>query len=61
MALLPEIAGKAWEERDGVIVLTTVDGKGVPNSIYTTCVSKLSEECLIVARILYCYLKLPYL
>ncbi len=36
MAQLPEKVVEAWEEREGPIVLTTVDNGGKPNSIYAT-------------------------
>ena len=49
MAALPEIASKAWDDREGPVVLTTVDDSGVPNSIYASCVSKFSDEKLVVA------------
>jgi hypothetical protein len=49
MAVLPEAVSKAWEERDGAVVLTTVDDKGNPNSIYATCVGKFNDEILVVA------------
>jgi predicted pyridoxine 5'-phosphate oxidase superfamily flavin-nucleotide-binding protein len=49
MSQLPEIVSKAWDDREGPVVLTTVDGSGKPNSIYATCVKKFSEEQLVVA------------
>lgn len=49
MAKLPENVSQAWDERQGAVVLTTVDCNGVPNSIYATCVKKWSEEQLVVA------------
>ena len=49
MAALPEIVSKAWDDRNGPVVLTTVDANGVPNSIYATCVSKFNENKLVVA------------
>ena len=49
MAQLPEEVRAAWEKREGPIVLTTVDEKGLPNSIYATCVSMFDEETLVVA------------
>ena len=49
MAQLPEKVVEAWEEREGPIVLTTVDNGGKPNSIYATCVSRYDEETLVVA------------
>ncbi len=49
MAVLPEKVRKAWEDREGAVVLTTVNPQGVPNSIYATCVAKFDEETLVVA------------
>lgn len=49
MAALPEIVSKAWDERKGPIILTTVDTAGKPNSIYASCVKKFSEDKLVVA------------
>lgn len=50
MAALPEKVSKAWEDREGPIILSTVDGAGHPNAIYATCVSKFSEEIIVVAN-----------
>ena len=50
MAALPEKVSKAWEEREGPIVLSTVNGDGIPNAIYATCVSKFSEDTIVVAN-----------
>ena len=49
MAKLPEIASRAWENREGPVVLTTVDSNGSPNSIYVTCVKKISDSQIVVA------------
>jgi hypothetical protein len=49
MPVLPEAVSKAWENREGPIVLTTVDVEGNPNAIYATCVSKYREDTLVVA------------
>ena len=49
MTQLPDIVSQAWEQREGPIVLTTVDSEGVPNAIYATCVSKFSADTLVVA------------
>ncbi len=49
MARLPEEVRKAWNKREGPVVLTTVDEKGLPNAIYATCVSMFDEETLVVA------------
>ncbi len=50
MTTLPEKVSMAWENREGPIVLTTVDGEGTPNAIYATCVSKYSDEIIVVAN-----------
>lgn len=49
MSVLPENVSNAWQDREGPIVFTTVDGSGIPNSIYATCVSKYNDEMLVVA------------
>jgi len=49
MPALPKQVSQEWENREGPIILATVDGKGVPNAIYATCVSKYDEETLVVA------------
>ncbi|MCK5162425.1 MAG: pyridoxamine 5'-phosphate oxidase family protein [Spirochaetes bacterium] len=50
MAVLPEKVSKEWENREGPIILSTVNANGIPNSIYATCVSKYSEDTLVVAN-----------
>jgi predicted pyridoxine 5'-phosphate oxidase superfamily flavin-nucleotide-binding protein len=49
MANLPEAAAEAWENREGPVVMTTVDSKGTPNTIYVTCVNKYSNDQIVVA------------
>jgi predicted pyridoxine 5'-phosphate oxidase superfamily flavin-nucleotide-binding protein len=49
MSALPEAVSKAWEKREGPVVLTTVDAAGNPNAIYVTCVSKYSDDTMVVA------------
>lgn len=49
MSVLPEKVSKAWNERKGATIFTTVDENGVPNSIYATCVSKFNEDTIIIA------------
>ena len=49
MTQLPEIVTQAWEDKEGPIILTTVDAKGTPNSIYATCVRKASADMFVVA------------
>jgi len=49
MATLPEAAVEAWENREGPVVMTTVDPSGTPNTIYVTCVNKYSNDQIVVA------------
>ncbi len=49
MPSLPESVSKEWDNRKGPVVLITVDKNGTPNAIYATCVSKFSEDTLVVA------------
>jgi len=46
---LPEIVEQGWENREGPIVLTTVDSNGIPNSIYATCIKKIDDGQFVVA------------
>ena len=47
--VLPEKVSKAWDDKDGPVIFSTVDEDGVPNAIYVTCVAKYGEEMLVVA------------
>ena len=49
MAKLPKEAIAAWEDREGPVVLTTVDAQGVPNAIYATCVLSFEDDKIAVA------------
>lgn len=50
MAALPEKVSKAWDDREGPIVLSTVNGDGIPNAIYATCVSKFNDSTIVIAN-----------
>ena len=50
MSTLPENVSKAWDQKKGPLILTTVNANSVPNAIYATCVSKFDEETLVVAN-----------
>jgi len=50
MSKLPEKVSEAWENREGALILTTVDKEGTPNAIYATCVSKFNDETIVVAN-----------
>ncbi len=49
MPILPEKVSKAWNERKGPVIFATVDGNGVPNAIYATCVKKFNEDTIVIA------------
>jgi uncharacterized protein len=50
MATLPENVSQAWDDREGPIILATVNEDGIPNAIYATCVSKFNESTLVIAN-----------
>ena len=49
MPVLPEDVRKAWDDRQGPIVFSTVDQNAVPNAIYATCVNLFGEDSLVIA------------
>ncbi len=49
MSIILEDVAKAWDEKNGPIVFTTVDKNGNPNSIYATCVSRYGDDRVVVA------------
>ena len=49
MSVLPEEVSKAWDERKGPIIFTTLDENEVPNAIYATCVNKFDEDTIVIA------------
>jgi predicted pyridoxine 5'-phosphate oxidase superfamily flavin-nucleotide-binding protein len=49
MTTIPESILSAWEDREGPVILTTVDSSGMPNSIYVTCVGSFGGNQLVVA------------
>lgn len=50
MSVLPEIVIKSWKDREGPAVLTTVDRKGLPNSIYVSCVNLFGDDRVVIAN-----------
>ncbi|MBN1298755.1 MAG: pyridoxamine 5'-phosphate oxidase family protein [Actinobacteria bacterium] len=50
MKKIPDEVINAWKDRNGPVVFSTVDKKGMPNSIYATCVSKYNDETIIIAN-----------
>jgi len=49
MASLPESVKQAWEQRNGPVILTTVNEQSYPNAIYATCVALYDDATLVVA------------
>jgi hypothetical protein len=49
MSAFPEIIRKAWENREGYPVLTTVDADGQPNAIYVGSVYTAGTDTVVVA------------
>jgi len=49
MVALPETVSKAWDEKKGPVIFSTVGEDGTPNAIYVTCVAKYGKEMLVVA------------
>ena len=45
-----DLLRKAWEERDGAVVLSTVDSNKMPNSIYATCVALSDDNRIVIAN-----------
>jgi hypothetical protein len=49
MAVLPELLMKEWEKREGPIVFSTIDTKGIPNAIYANSVAIYDPETIVIA------------
>jgi len=49
MHKLPQQVLEAWNKRTGPVVFATVDGRGVPNIIYATCVKRYDESTIVIA------------
>ncbi len=46
---IPDTVKDAWGKREGPVILATVDGGGMPNVIYATCVGLYGDDRLVVA------------
>ena len=49
MSVLPEDVSKAWNNRKGPSVFSTVDKDAAPNAIYATCVNTFGEDTIVIA------------
>jgi uncharacterized protein len=50
LVTIPETVRKAWEDREGPCVFTTVDINGTPNSIYVTCLRIYDDSTIAIAN-----------
>lgn len=50
MSAMPQDVKKAWERREGPIVLTTVGNDGNPNNIYTTNANMMDDDKIVIAN-----------
>jgi predicted pyridoxine 5'-phosphate oxidase superfamily flavin-nucleotide-binding protein len=49
MPNLPEIASQAWDDKQDLVIFTTVDAVGNPNSIYVVFAKKSGEDKIVIA------------
>jgi len=49
MAVLPETVSKAWDDKEGPVIFSTVSEDGTPNAIYATCVAQYGPDRLVIA------------
>ena len=40
---------EAWGQKDGPVVVTTIDRSGMPNSVYATCVGMSADQRIVIA------------
>jgi uncharacterized protein len=49
MPNLPEIASQAWDNKQDLVIFTTVDATGNPNSVYVVFAQKYGEDKIAIA------------
>ncbi len=49
MKNLTEELINAWDNRNGPVIFSTVDKKGMPNAIYATCVKLYEQNRIVIA------------
>jgi hypothetical protein len=49
MKTFPEVVRTAWANREGPVVLATVDAAGVPNAIYVGSVQIHGDDTVVIA------------
>ncbi len=50
MIKIPDVIKEAWGGKVAPVVLTTISKKGIPNSIYVTCVELFENNKVLVAN-----------
>jgi len=50
MKKIPDIVIKAWNDRKGPIVFSTVSDDAIPNAVYASCVSLLNDNKILIAN-----------
>ncbi|MBN1463433.1 MAG: pyridoxamine 5'-phosphate oxidase family protein [Paludibacteraceae bacterium] len=50
MITLPELIKQEWSNKQDAVVLTTVSGTGIPNSIYATQVALYGNNKVLIAN-----------
>ena len=50
MTKIPDNIRKAWEDRNGPVVFTTVNAHGEPNAIYVTCTAIYGDDMFVIAN-----------
>ncbi|MFC1676038.1 pyridoxamine 5'-phosphate oxidase family protein [Planctomycetota bacterium] len=48
MAGLPEVVTKEWQDHEGAAIFTTVDGQGLPNSVYVSCTKFYDDHRIVI-------------
>ncbi|MBN1140497.1 MAG: pyridoxamine 5'-phosphate oxidase family protein [Deltaproteobacteria bacterium] len=49
MPNLPEAASQAWGQKEKLVIFTTADPAGNPNSIYVVFTKKFTEDKIVIA------------
>jgi len=48
VAQIPEVVVSAWQQKNTPAVLSTVDGEGIPNVIYTAFISQYGDDAFAI-------------
>jgi len=49
MPNLPQAASLAWDQKEKLVIFTTVASDGTPNSVYVIFVKKYAEDKIVIA------------